>query len=592
MSILDLMNDAFDAFDRTVACHQTWRGHEASMPSAYGALLTFFETTEPLQRFIEQSGFATLYGLARSARKDGVDLQKLQDVVAMTFDEMLGYADHLEALPVAPNEPDILSEICNHLVCMQRSLTQAGFGTYAAALKKHVLLEMEVEEWKTFDAAVSLLSEGLLPPTNFAISGDHMEQRIINLVDEAIAMHERLTADYLRAGVPEAVASYLTSVFRMREKLASGGFRTLRDYVDHQHAAGLKKCAAAADPRPAQLTPPIPPVPIPPVPMAPRPLSAAPPLAPPKAPAAARLPQPLPSSSPQRATLVVLTAPLTKASAQDDALIAQWESLSKPLPLVEGPSPDSLEAALTEEFPWLGEVISSIVGDIRLRRQPDMPWLKWRPTLLVGPAGSGKSRFAHRLAELAGTGWHEVLGAGSRDNRSLQGNARGWNNTTPSVVLHTIKRCGVANPVMLVDEIDKAGSSPNGDICQTLLTFLEPTNARAWPDECLMVPCDLSAVNWLMCANDTAPLRGPLLTRLRVLPAPLPTVEHFDAIMTSIRRDLAKDLGVSINELPDLGRDATAALKNGFRRGISLRRIRAAVEGAVAVSRPLGQAMH
>ena len=123
----------------------------------------------------------------------------------------------------------------------------------------------------------------------------------------------------------------------------------------------------------------------------------------------------------------------------------------------------------------------------------------------------------------------------------------------------------------------------NGDIKATLLGMLEPLSAKAWPDECLMSPCDLSAINWLLMANDTTPLRGPLLTRLRVIEVPLPKPDHFPSIITTIRRDLANELRVPIENLPELSRPAELKLQNAFRRGISLRRIKAAVGAAMRV---------
>ena len=113
--------------------------------------------------------------------------------------------------------------------------------------------------------------------------------------------------------------------------------------------------------------------------------------------------------------------------------------------------------------------------------------------------------------------------------------------------------------------------------------MLEPLSARSWPDECLMTPVDLSQINWIVAANDVAPLKGPLLTRLRVVPAPMPGPKHAETVLASIARDLAEELGLHPQLMPDLPGEVAAALKDAFAKGYSLRRIRAAYEGAIRV---------
>ncbi|RAU20159.1 hypothetical protein CU669_19920 [Paramagnetospirillum kuznetsovii] len=271
-----------------------------------------------------------------------------------------------------------------------------------------------------------------------------------------------------------------------------------------------------------------------------------------------------------------------KLSGDDKSIAASWKCLTEPMALAIGPAPDTLAHILSSEFPWMSRVIAAICGDLTLRRQVGINWAKWRPTILVGPPGSGKTRFARRLAELLKIGFGEINVAGSSDNRLLQGTARGWGTAMPCYPVCVMRQSATANPLILADELDKPKpDGRNGDIRATLLTMLEPLNARSWPDECLVAPVDLSAVNWIACANDAEPLRGPLLTRLRVIQVPVPSEAHFDAVLRGMRRDLSVELGVSIGDLPEFPHQAEDALRNGFRRGISLRRVRAAVEGAL-----------
>lgn len=296
----------------------------------------------------------------------------------------------------------------------------------------------------------------------------------------------------------------------------------------------------------------------------------------------------------------LMTAPGLTVVASDipkdgdsKTLVPDWEFLTHPLPLATGPEPEVLRSVLNGEFPWLHAAVDALISDLELRRSAGLAWIRWRPTLLVGPPGTGKTRLARRIAELCGVGFGEVNAAGSSDNRLLQGTARGWSSANPSQVLHVMRQSRTANPVMLVDEVDKATGTKNGDIRATLLTMLEPITAKSWPDETLMVPCDLSAVNWLLCANCVDRLRGPLLTRLRVVQAPPPTVEHFDVVLNGVLREIAAALGVGVRDLPDLPTKAVERLRNGFARGLSLRRVHAAVEAAMKAGGGLaGRMLH
>ena len=291
--------------------------------------------------------------------------------------------------------------------------------------------------------------------------------------------------------------------------------------------------------------------------------------------------------TPSSPELVVLKGEIiTGKSSDDKAFAASWSELANPLRLLGGDAdPDLLGRVLLAEFPWAEAIVKALVSDLRFRRDAGKAWARIRPTLLVGPPGTGKTRLVKRFAELAALGYGELSVAGSSDSRSLAGTARGWSTANPSFALHVMRQEKTANPVIVVDELDKAGGSErNGDIRHTLLAMIEPVTAKRWPDEALQVPVDLSQISWLATANQVERLRGPLLSRFRVVEIGRPTADDFDQVLGSILRDIANELDVAVSDLPALREEAVTILRTHFARGWPIRRIRNAVEGALQVS--------
>ena len=189
------------------------------------------------------------------------------------------------------------------------------------------------------------------------------------------------------------------------------------------------------------------------------------------------------------------------------------------------------------------------------------------------------------MAELIGTGYR-VIGAGSSsDDRDLAGTAHGWRNHEPGAILRLMRTCGTANPIVLVDELDKAGGSErNGDVRQTLLAMLEPETARAWYDECLQAPCDISAVSWLATANELTPISAPLRSRFSIVQVALPGPDAIGAILDGMRRDIAAEHGLDPAALPQIDPLARRHLADAFGNGRSLRDIRTALRRALAAT--------
>lgn len=259
-------------------------------------------------------------------------------------------------------------------------------------------------------------------------------------------------------------------------------------------------------------------------------------------------------------------------------------TLDGEVPLAPAPDPDDLCAALEREFPWFGAVVERVHDDLLLGARCGRTFFGLsRPLLLAGPPGVGKTRFAHRLSRLAGLPMGMVNAAGASDNRLLQGTARGWGTVTPSLPVLLMLRDRMANPLVLVDEVDKAGGSDrNGRLHHTLLSMLEPSSSRRWPDEALAVAVDLSRVVWLLTANDTGAIPALLMSRLAVVEVGTPRARDFDALFAGCLADAADDYECAVAVLPEIDPTALDAMREGFVRGrLQARQLAALVRRAL-----------
>ena len=195
---------------------------------------------------------------------------------------------------------------------------------------------------------------------------------------------------------------------------------------------------------------------------------------------------------------------------------------------------------LYDELPNFHEVLDDLRRQLALCAD-SRDALELTPMLLLGPPGVGKTHFAREIAQMLGTGMGFISMSSMTAGWVLSGASSQWKGARPGKVFETLVDGQYANPVMVVDEIDKAGGEHAYDPLGSLYSLLEHDTAGSFTDEFAEVPIDASQVIWVATANDARSLPDPILNRVNVFEIEMPDEAAARHIATRLYRSIRAD---------------------------------------------------
>lgn len=223
----------------------------------------------------------------------------------------------------------------------------------------------------------------------------------------------------------------------------------------------------------------------------------------------------------------------------NEMLQAFYESMRKSggVRFIVKPSSTNGLDGLYESSPNFSEVIDDLKKYMALAIDGNEP-MQFTPMLLLGEPGLGKTHFAKQMARILGTAFEFLSMSSLTAGWILSGASSQWSNAKPGKVANSLITGDFANPLIALDELDKAGGDSRYDPMGSLYALLEHDTAVHFKDEFVDVNIDASNILWVATANDESSIPDAILNRMNVYVIERPDHDGSVKIALSIYRDI------------------------------------------------------
>ena len=207
---------------------------------------------------------------------------------------------------------------------------------------------------------------------------------------------------------------------------------------------------------------------------------------------------------------------------------------------VEAPKADVLEA-VGKKFPNFDAVTTILKKYFRLLHLQEVATLELPSILLVGSPGLGKTRYLHAIAAVFGAPIHEVAMSSMSAGFVLSGSDLTWHGAKPGKIADVFLYDVCANPIFVLDELDKVSDDSRHDPYGPLHQLLEKHTAKRFKDEALQLEFNTSACSWFATANRRENIPEAILSRFQVIEIPELTNEQISVVAQSIYDDIRQE---------------------------------------------------
>lgn len=248
----------------------------------------------------------------------------------------------------------------------------------------------------------------------------------------------------------------------------------------------------------------------------------------------------------------------------DTCLSMPWDRYTK-----DNLDLSAAEKVLDRDHYGMKKVKERILETLAVRKLA--PDIRGQVLCLAGPPGVGKTSIAKSIATAMGRKYVRVSLGGVRDEADIRGHRKTYIGAMPGRIMNAIRQAGTANPLVLLDEIDKMGNDFRGDPSSAMLEVLDVEQNTAFRDHFLEVPFDLSQVLFITTANDVGTIPRPLYDRMEIISLPSYTAEEkFHIAKDHLLKKQAKRHGLTLRQLR-ISDEALREVIDGYTREAGVR---------------------